>query len=213
MKNRDEFSERMAGFLGSLIVGKDKLTWVILAMLAFVGEEAVQVIFRRNFGPGGLSGLRIVVCFILFELIAVIFFLLNLYADGSSKIIGSPESFAWAGVFYFILGFIVLRNGLKGIAKARNSNRPYKFVGESAVLSFLKKDGWSENKIQNLAEPILTLAVGIFLSFINILWGIPIIYCALSVWACMVMDAIFLETPEPQTTNRRSDDRDSADFN
>lgn len=219
MENRDEFFNKLGGQLGADFVRRadpvaaSRITWVLLAMLAFVGEEAVQVLFRKNFGPGGLSALRVIVCFILFEIIAVIFFLFGAFADKSLDVVGTHASFICAGIFYVVLGFVVLMKGLKGIAKAKNSDRPYKFAGESAMLSFLVKDGWSQSKTQNLAEPVLTLAIGIFFSFVNILWGIPVIYCALSVWACKVMDAIFLDPQEPPTTNWQQQGRDSADFN
>lgn len=216
MQNRDEISKRFGGqLLSDLINGgnpnSNRATWLILALLAFVGEEAVQVLYRKNFGVGGLNIFRIILCFLLFEVIAVVFFLSGANMSPSMDVIGSKASYTWAGVFYIILGFIVLFKGLAGVAKARNSKQPYKFTGESAILAFLGKDGWSQSKIQNVAEPILTLSVGFAFALVNILWGIPIIYCALSVWACKIIDAVFFDPSDPfdtQSTSRQQQGRD-----
>jgi hypothetical protein len=216
MENREELSKRFTTqWMSDLINGgnpaSNRMAWTILAMLSFVGEEAVQIVFRKNFGIGGLSVLRIVVCFLLFELVAVLCFFLGTHPMESRAVIGSSASFTWAGMFYVVLGFIVLIKGFMGMAKAKKSNRFDKFTGESAILSFLGKDGWSQSRIQNVAEPVLTLAVGVALSFVNILWGVVIIYCGISVWACKVMDAIFLEPSDPQPTSQQQQGRNFHD--
>jgi len=41
-----------------------------------------------------------------------------------------------------------------------------------------------------LAEPILVLAIGIFLTPINFLLGIPLIFCAISVWIHYAYEAL-----------------------
>jgi len=216
MENRDEFSKRLFfqwlrdQMVPSGQISQRRSDLAFLALLAFVGEEAVQIIFRKNFGKGGLDPIRIIVCFLLFEIIAVAFFLTGLFADDSLEVIGSRLSFFLASGFYAVLGFIILLKGIRGIKEAKED---YLLSGESAFLSFLTKDGWSHSKIQNIAEPVLTLAIGVFFLLINIPWGIPIIYCALSVWACKVIDSIFLIPPSNPNSNRQQNGGDTADFN
>jgi len=207
MQNRKELFKRFWGQLASDIVNggtpaSNRITWLALAMLAFVGEEAVQVLFRRKFGVGGLDPIRIIVCFLLFEIIAVIFFILGTNISESMEVVGKQSSFTWAGVFYLIVGLVVLIKGFLGISKARKSGLHNNFAGESALLSFLGKDGWSQSKIQNIAEPVFTLSMGVALSFVNIFWGIPIIYCAFSVWACTVIDDIFIDPTSHQSSTQ-----------
>ncbi len=171
-----------------------------LGLLAFVGEEAVQVLFRKNFGKDALDPQRILGCFILFELLAGIFFFVEGSPDSTDKI-GSHESSVWGGIFYFLLGLVVLIKGMRGIEKAKGSKKPYKYAGDSAVLGFLKSER-GEPEIQRVWEPVFVLAIGIFFSFINILWGFPIIYCGLSVWACLILDEIFLEPSDSQSSGQ-----------
>lgn len=204
MKDRKNFSESLFKQLLEYIFkpstpgSENRGLLAVLGLLAFVGEEAVQVLFRKNFGKDGLNPVRVIVCFVFFELIAVICFLIWGYADHPFKVGGSQTSFIWAGTFYMLLGLTVLIKGKKDIENSKISTKTYKYAGDSALLGFLTSEGWSHAKIQSIWEPIFVIAIGTFLSFINLLWGIPVIYCGLSVWICSILDALFLESPNSQ---------------
>lgn len=216
MKDRKDFSE---GLLKQLLDSifrpstpgtENRGLLAALGLFAFVGEEAVQVLFRKDFGKDGLDRLRLVLCFILFEILAAICFLTWHYADHPLENIGSEQSFVWAGIFYLILGFVVLQKGSRDYEKALASKKPYKYTGDSALLEFLASEGWSQSKIQNFWEPIFVIGIGTFLSFINLLWGIPVIYCGLSVWICNILDRLFLEPPNSQNPGQSSFGRRSS---
>lgn len=216
MENRDELIKRLAGQMAADAIKRgDKTAQIrlyleIFALLAFVGEEAVQVIFRKNFGSEGLSRLRLIVCFILFEIIALLHFAVSPREENSPFV--SSASFIAAGVFYLLLGVFVLRKGFRDVKRAKsNRDKPPKFAGESNLLSFLIKDGHSQSKVQYLYEPVLTIAIGVFFMGINPFWGIPIIYCGISVWLCWVVEALF-ESPsnsnQPTSQMRNYSDAD-----
>lgn len=170
-------------------------------ILAFIGEEAVQVVFRKNFGAKGLSRWRIVLCFILFELIAITCFVTSQIKDALP--IASPASSILSGFFYLILGIYVIRKGWSDWKEAQNNTQVHPhFAGESNLLSFLLKDGWSQSKVQYLAEPILVIAIGVLFCGINPFWGVPLIYCGISVWVCAVVEAIFSEPALNQYTKQ-----------
>jgi len=203
MKDRKDFSE---GLLKQLLDSifrpstpgtENRGLWAALGLFAFVGEEAVQILFRKNFGKDGLDKLRIVLCFALFEILAIICVLTWQYADHPLEKIGSESSFIWAGIFYLVLGFVILLKGSSDFKKAIGSKKPYKYAGDSALLGFLASE-MSQSKIQNFWEPIFVIAIGIFFTCINLLWGIPVIYCGLSVWICNVLDRLFLDPTNSQ---------------
>lgn len=178
-------------------------------ILAFIGEEAVQVVFRKNFGAKGLSRWRMVLCFILFELIAIACFAMS--QSGKEMPIASPASFILAGFFYLLLGVYVIWKGWTDWKEAQSNTQVHPaFAGESNLLSFLLKDGWSQSKVQYLAEPLLVIAIGILLCGINLFWGIPLIYCGISVWVCAVVEAIFSEPALNQYT--QSNPQNRSDF-
>ena len=74
--------------------------------------------------------------------------------------------------------------------RGKNEQIHPSYRGDSYVLGFLEKRGWTQAKIQNVAEPLLVLSIGVLLSVYNILLGIPLIFSALSVWIHYAYEAI-----------------------
>lgn len=84
---------------------------------------------------------------------------------------------------------------IKGIIHKKESSvltRHPEYKGDSHLLAFLiVKNGWSQKNVQNWAEPLFVVALGVLLATINLVWGIPIIFCALSIWAHQIFEYLF----------------------
>lgn len=200
MKNSDDVFESLGGsFFKYLIDSTDdknksaqmRLMLVAMAILAFVGVEAVKVIFRNNFGSKGLSLFRVILSAIAFGVITGVSYTMWMENSSDMREFGSPMSFIMTACFYALLTIFVLVKGIVQKTKKPNDEVHPQYRGDSVLLGFLMKEGWSQAKVQNLGEPLLTLALGIFLSAVNLIWGIPIIFCAISVWLHLIMEAIF----------------------
>ncbi len=202
MKNTDDlFNNFVAHGARNLIDSTDdkntaaqtRLMLTLLGILAFVGIEAVKVVFRKNFGRKGISMVRIVLCSLIFAFIAASAF--NTWSEGQTGDMdeaGNHASFLAVTVFYSILAFFVLVKGIIEKVKAVRSTtvNPY-YRGESSLLNFLVKEGWSQNRVQNLAEPLLALGMGVFLASVNLMWGLPLMFCAASVWCYALVEVLF----------------------
>lgn len=189
-EKRDDVFKRMGGSLfrnwiessgGKNEAAETRFMLLLLGIIAFVEVEAVKVIFRKDFGSQAISFVRLLISVLIFSTLAFYFFVFSFDTDESIEFIGSPLSFKLAGLFYGFLSLYVL---FRGIVFKLNPNKEEKadYQGSSHILAFLKKDGWSQEKIQNLAEPLLLIVIGLFLIPINLFWGIPLVFSALSVW-------------------------------
>lgn len=199
MKNTDDVFESLNGSLFKYLIDSTdernksaqiRLMLVALAILAFIGVETVKVIFRSNFGSKGLNLFKVILSVIAFGVISGVCY--TIWADNSPEMrgVGSPLSFKATAYFYAVLAIYILFQGI--IQKYRSNDKVHpQYRGDSILLGFLMKDGWSQAKIQNLAEPLLILALGAFLLVFNLYLGIPLIFCAVSVWLHMIMEAIF----------------------
>lgn len=200
MRNSDDIFSSLGGsFFKYLIDSSDdknksaqtRLILVALALLAFVGVEAVKVIYRTNFGSKGLSLFRVILSAIAFGILAFAAFGMGTVYDADAQAFGSQTSFMLTAGFYALLTAYVLTKGIMAKVKPATNVIHEQYRGDSTLLSFLMRDGWSQAKVQNLAETLLTLALGAFLTAVNPLWGIPLAFCAISVWLHLLMEAIF----------------------
>lgn len=197
MRNSDDVFDSLSGsFFKYLIDSEDdknksaqtRLMLVAIAILAFVGVEAVKVVFRKNFGSKGLSLFRVILSAVAFILLA--WLALEMMADPDAAEVGTQASFKYAAGFYVLFALYILVKGI--IEKVKpNSSVHAQYRGDSILLGFLMKAGWSQAKVQNLAEPLFTFAIGLFLSAVNPIWGLPIVFCAISVWLHLIMEAVF----------------------
>jgi len=157
---------------------------LLIVILAYAGVEAVKVIFRNNFGKNGLSITKLIFSFLAF--IAVGFIALDSYStfdiNGGYSAYDSKNSFLYTSIFYFALALFLLIKGVIAVIKRTTNNVHPSYRGDSVILGFLMESGWSQAKVQNLAEPLTVLIIGIFLLPLNLFLGLPLIFCAISVW-------------------------------
>ncbi|MFK7979271.1 MAG: hypothetical protein AB8G86_04780 [Saprospiraceae bacterium] len=174
LRKKDEESERMASLLA-----------VALVFLLFIygGVETIKLVFRNNFGKKGLHLWKALLAIFAFGLIAYLAFdIYQSYDLEPLPFVAPKNSFLYTAIFYAILTlFLSIKLGVE-FRKRVDNNHHDSYRGDSTILGFLEESGWEQSKIQNAAEPLLILAIGIFLSPLNLLLGIPLIICALSFW-------------------------------
>ena len=100
--------------------------------------------------------------------------------------IGSQSSMLITSVFYLFLTIYIVYNGWQ---KSDQVIDPH-YRGDSIWFSFLISAGWTPAKVQNLAEPLTLMAIGVFLVPINLYLGLPLVFCALSYWGHMVYEYV-----------------------
>lgn len=170
----------------SIVNGKDERTSNVvvlmsLALLAYAGVETTQLAFRRNFGKKGVSPTRFVLSSIAFFVIAWF-----AYSFHTGKFIGdwwgAQSSFLFTAIFYLILGLYTLITGIIAASKDNPNVFDEFYRGDSFLLSFLVAGGWKPSLIQNLAEPLLLFAIGVFFLPYSLLLGLPLVFCAISTW-------------------------------
>lgn len=176
---------------------ENQLQLAALGLLAFVGADALKVVFRKNFGQDGLSMVRVALSFLAFCMISTAAFILSKPETEINETFGTHQSYLFVGVFYLILAFFVL---IKGIQRKKESKTHLHihpdYKGDSYLLSgLISKNGWSQANVQNWAEPLITIALGSLLAMINLLWGIPLIFCAISIWGYQVTEYLFGHNP------------------
>lgn len=161
-----------------------------LALLAYAGVEAVNLMFRKNFGKKGVNVYRLLLSSLAFVVIAVVAF--NYYFDYTpdSMYMGSKSSFLATGIFYILLTVFILIKGITALSQQSDHAIHERYRGDSALLGFLAKGSWNPALVQNLGEPLLLLSFGFFLMPINLLWGIPLMFCAISSWLHLLMETI-----------------------
>ncbi|MFN4254425.1 MAG: hypothetical protein ACK4Q5_05425 [Saprospiraceae bacterium] len=175
---------------------ENELMLAALGLLAFVGADATKVVYRDNFGKDGFSMLRVVLSFLAFCLVAGIGFHFSGEETNIDPKYGRHTTYLMAGIFYTVLAFYVLGKGIMAKKAANVSGIHPEYRGDSRLLSFLMTEkGWSQSNVQTWAEPLLTLAVGGLLAAINLLWGLPIVFCAFSIWGYMVVEYLFAANP------------------
>jgi hypothetical protein len=221
MKNKDELAKGLSGQIvtdtmkGIGVKDKSALIRLILstiALLAVIGEEGVQVIFRKNFGKKGLSPFRIVACSILLGVISFLSF--KSFFDIDFRFVeANSTTFVLSGIFYLIFALLILIKGFVAIKEAEDSKEHPEFAGDSELLSFLVKENKSnQQRVQLLEEPVLVLAIGVLISSINFLWGLPLVYCAFSVWINKIVETIFFDPIVNEQSNQQSNRRDFSSF-
>ena len=156
-----------------------------LAILAYAGVEAIKLIFRNNFGSKGVSTTRFVLSVIAFLAISGASYSMYSGYDNSPMDWASKSSFLMTSLFYLFLSASMI---YKGGVKKRNTEVFSSYRGDSSVLSFLSSE-WKQSTIQNFAEPLLCLALGVFLLPYNMLMGIPLIFCAISGWLHVALES------------------------
>lgn len=156
-----------------------------VAILAYAGVEAVKLIFRSNFGAKGVSLTRLVLSVVAFLALSGVSFYFYSNYDDSPITWASKGSFFYTSIFYVSISAFII---YKGTVKAKNQQVNPNYRGDSTVLGFLLKS-WKQSRIQNFAEPLLCLALGVYLAPYNMLLGIPLIFCAISAWLHLAVES------------------------
>ncbi|RAJ89908.1 hypothetical protein LX87_05597 [Larkinella arboricola] len=171
-----------------------RLFLAVAGILVFVGAEVVKVVFRKNFGREGLSLTRVILSFICLLIISILFF-----SDILDDEIGSKASNIFMGVLYGSIAFYTLIAGVKEWKISHDPKRlpknyknvPEDYKGSSTLLSFLLDEGWKQSAVQNFIEPITIILVAIGLTLVNLVAGIPLAFCAVSIWLYQLAEFIF----------------------
>lgn len=168
-----------------------------LGMLAFVGFDAIKVVFRNDFGSRGFNLFRVILAALAFLILSGVGLHLATSDTYIDPVVGSRFTFALAGIFYMTAAFYLLVLGFKKKKISRQNQFIHPdYEGDSSLLGFLVKEkGWKQINVQLIAEPVLVLSIGITLSLVNLLWGLPLVVCALSVWGSIVVNFIFGVNP------------------
>lgn len=161
-----------------------------LALLAYSGVESVNLIFRTNFGNKGVNVYRLILSVLSFTVVTVFAFKNYFNFNQDSMAIGSESSFLATGIFYILLILYILIKGIRSFFQKSTNVIHERYRGDSQLLGFLIKGNWSPSLVQNLAEPLLLLSIGFFLLPINSLWGLPLMFCAISSWIHLLMESI-----------------------
>lgn len=173
-----------------------RLVIALAGILLFVGNEAVKVIFRKNYGFNGISMFRVIVCFLCFLLLGIISVTFSFESSEKlSEMWFGRVSFFVSGAFYIGLSFYLLRKALLGRKNSIQRQDYSNYHGDNDLLNLLHLHGWSESKIKYLAEPLYTLLLGTAVLFYNPFASIPFFICALSVWGYGIMEFIFMQQP------------------
>ncbi len=164
-----------------------RLSLAILGILAYLGVEAIKVTFRSNFGREGMNLFKVILSSLVFGVISYCAF--N-FEEFDLVGLGTPLSFKVTGFFYALWAVFVLLKGFYENSKAQATTHfPPHYQGDSNLLGFLVDDNWSQSRVQAIAEPLLTFGLGVFLSAVNLVWGLPIVFCAISVWIHQAVDS------------------------
>jgi hypothetical protein len=157
--------------------------------LAFIfsGAETTKVYFRKNFAKGAVGFFQVLIGSIALILWGVWALTIggiiqfgtdNMEEARAISVIAGSINFALTGLFYIIIGIYTLKCGY---TEWRYPAIHGSELGESVDLGFLRKDGWSEYKIKQKAEPLTLLSVGVLFFALNPLLGIPLLFFGLSV--------------------------------
>lgn len=87
---------------------ENELMLAALGLLAFVGADALKVVFRKNFGSQGLSLLRVVLAFLAFLIIAGISYHLSRPDVEIDPKFGTHKTYLISSIFMPLLDFMCL---------------------------------------------------------------------------------------------------------
>lgn len=166
------------------------LSLFIFIALLYAGVETVKLLFRDNFGKKGVNIVRVIISALAFLALSYVSY--SMYSDFyyEYEVYGSHKSFLFASITFLVVGLAVL---IKGILVSVRDNPVYDpiYRGDSNILGFLIKDGWSQSMVQDLAEPLFFLSFGFCLFSFNYVWGLPFIFCAISAWIHLGIESAF----------------------
>ena len=171
---------------------------MLLILLLLVGAEGMKILLRTNFGSKSISMLRIGLCSLIFFLWGAIplgVFIADFYENGSGfntflANSGGVFSMVIVAVFYWTLAFRVFSLGAKERTMSKVSNKFIYDSGDSVLFGYLMDKGVSKKAIQIGIEPLFVIGIGFLLGSFNLLLGLPIIVCGVSLILYQVYESI-----------------------
>jgi hypothetical protein len=163
----------------------------ILVALLYAAVEVVYLLVRNKFGTEGVKRLSVFGGAIVFLYLA--YFSYGSYKDyyGFVADLGSQISYLYASITFLIISIVVLAKGVSAGGQDDIDVIDPIYRGNSWLLGGLIKGGIRQSTVQDLAEPLLFLAIGFCLLSYNYVWGIPFIFCAFSYWIHLGIEAAF----------------------
>ncbi len=179
---------------------KIRFLFALIGAVFFLGNDAVKIVFRRDFGVDKIALIRFVV-------LSIVLFMFGLsckgfYDDHTFDNLSdyafsySENSFIPTAIFYVVLSFYILYKGIRHYSNSQKEYIDADDEGEPGILSFLNQNyGWSEEVIQYFAEPFYVLFIGGIFFFYNPIGAIPFGICAISVWGFQLIKLLFSISP------------------
>lgn len=165
-----------------------RILFFMSIILLFVGDEAVKMLFRTGFGKKGIHWWKAMLCILSFASlgatsIAIGVALITQFQDFLHLYFSL--TFFISAIFHFIMAAFFIK---KWLIEKRNLLAEPLYRGDSSVLAHLKEKGWSQAKIQNIAEPRTLLYTGLVLCLVNPIIGAPLMICAISSWMILLLE-------------------------
>lgn len=160
---------------------------VILTILLYAGAETAFLLTRKNFGGNGVKKIRAVVSFGVFMWLAYFCYSMSLDYYGEATALGSELSYWYASLTFLAIAVLTLIRSFTAPAKSiLPDDHPEawfnSYRGDSWLFSGLLKENWPQSLVQDVAEPFLFVALGLYLASFNYVWGAPIMFCGFSCW-------------------------------
>lgn len=171
---------------GSNEAARRKLILSFAEFTILIVSKVLPVLFRKNLIISVVDLVKLIICSLAFMVVGG--YSISLTND-FEKLIGVIHYST--GVLFTLLGFHML---LKSISYFKIRNKPvlqFTNQGTSTLLKFLIKKERDKNIVQHLAEPLLILTLGFFISSFNLVPGIALMVCAASYWLNMLRMKIF----------------------
>lgn len=151
----------------------------VLGLITFLGAFSIKIFFRKApmLFPKNLF------LIILSTLTFIGFGIFEFSFIDKESSFGTSDSFLVTGSLSIVLGLCIFIKSIKFLMKKSSFET-------ISILSVLAKEGWSENKIRTVGEPLLVLILGIVYCFYNLLGGAVLIFCAISAWIHVWIDSL-----------------------
>lgn len=190
LKSKMEAGVFMLLFRGGMRFIPAIILLVLLIFISYAGAESGKIILRNHFGKKGITWEWVLVACLLLVVVVVYSIFCYLDLNDAAEFIGVQGTHLITAIFYTVVIILLIIKTLKTINQKEKGNANDLYRGDSFFLYKLISAGWKPATVQNLAEPLLLVAVGVFMTPINKLFGIPMIFCGLSMWVQLAVETI-----------------------
>lgn len=157
----------------------------LFALLTFLGNKAVETVFRKHIEVKKWDLFLIILTSIGFMGLSIAsFVMMNDFDIAEANGTFISDSFLVTGILLVVLAVYIMAKGIRYFRK------PVKYAFRQSILTSLEKEGWSQRKIQTLGEPLLVVIIGVTCFLLNPIASLGLIFCAISVWIHLLKDKI-----------------------